>query len=162
MKIVRIFRAGIADVEDLKKVEIACELSPWTLEGYVSEMKRDDVAALIARREDSEAVGFVIGRIPRADGAAEIFNIGVIEDARRHGIANALLTEFVEVSRNRGVSEVWLETRVSNEAGINFYRANDFEVSGIRRSFYDNPTEDAQLMTLKLLSDPDQQKIKGA
>jgi ribosomal-protein-alanine N-acetyltransferase len=46
--------------------------------------------------------------------------------------------------------EVWLEARASNDEAINFYRSNGFEECGTRPNFYENPTEDAQLMTLKL------------
>ena len=152
MKIVRIFRLVLDDVKDLHEIEIACALSPWTLEGYLSEVVRQDCAAFIARTDTREAVGFMIGRVPLASdgGAAEIFNIGILPDIRRRGIGNALLAEFLEVCRNRKVSEVWLEARASNLEAINFYRANGFEANGIRRKFYENPTEDAQLMTLRM------------
>ena len=150
MRIVRVFKANIGDVKDLQEIERSCELSPWTLEGYLSEMRRKDTRSFIARREDT-AVGFIIGRIPPADGVvAEILNIGVVEEFRRHGIAKALLVEFIEECKRRRISEVWLEARVSNNVAIDFYRSNDFESKGIRQNFYQNPPEDAQLMTLKL------------
>jgi len=154
VRIVRIFRAVLDDVNDLQKIEIACGLSPWTLEGYLSEVVRKDTAAFIARADDGAAVGFLIGRVPvTSEGVAEIFNIGILTQIRRRGIGNALLTEFLEVCRNRRVSEVWLEARASNEEAINFYRVNGFEASGIRPNFYENPTEDAQLMSLKFIDE---------
>jgi len=143
----------LGDVNDLQKIEIACALSPWTLEGYVYEVVREDTAAFVARADDSEAVGFLIGRVPLdPEGVAEIFNIGILPHIRRRGIGNALLTEFLEVCRTRHISEVWLEARASNLEAINFYRSNGFEVKGTRPNFYENPTEDAQLMTLRLTS----------
>ena len=152
VRIVRIFRAVLDDAKDLQKIEIACELSPWTLEGYVSELVQKDTAAFIARADDGEAVGFLIGRVPIvAEGVAEIFNIGILPEIRRRGIGNALLTEFLEVCGNCRVSEVWLEARASNHEAISFYRINGFETRGTRPNFYQNPTEDAQLMTLKLV-----------
>ena len=139
------------DVNDLQRIEVACALSPWTLEGYVSEVVRKDAAAFIARADDGEAVGFLIGRVPMdPEGIADIFNIGILPDMRRRGIGNALLTEFLEVCRTRRIGEVWLEARASNRDAINFYISKGFEANGFRPNFYENPTEDAQLMTLKL------------
>ena len=152
MKIVRIFRALLGDVADMQRVEIACGLSSWTLEGYESEVARKDTAAFIARADDGEGVGFLIGRVPVIpEGIAEIFNIGILPDIRRRGIGNALLAEFLNVCKNRRVSQVWLEARISNTAAIDFYRSNGFKENGIRPNFYGNPTEDAQLMTLELI-----------
>ena len=152
MKIVRIFRAAVGDADDMHSIEIACGLSPWTVDGYKSEIARQETAAFIARDDDGDAVGFLIGRVPNTrEAAAEIFNIGILPDIRRKGIGNALLVEFLEVCRKRQVSEAWLEVRISNDEAINFYRANGFEASGVRPRFYENPPEDAQLMTLRLI-----------
>ena len=138
----------------MQAIEIACGLSQWTLDGYVSEVGREDCAAFIARTDGREAVGFMIGRVPLiSGGAAEIFNIGILPDFRRQGVGNALLTEFLAVCRNLSVSEVWLETRSSNHEAIVFYKANGFQPNGIRPNFYQNPADDAQLMTLRLIQE---------
>ena len=132
-------------------IEIACGLSPWTREGYESEVVRDDSVSFVARTAYGDAVAFIIGRIPAVpDGIAEIYNIGTLPHVRRLGIGKALLAEFVDKCREQRVSEVWLEARASNREAIDFYRINGFETRGIRPNFYRNPTEDAQLMTLRL------------
>ena len=152
MKGVDIFRAGLQDISDLRKIEIACELSPWTVTGYESELLRPDSAAFIAAKANRELVGFIIGRIPQASGgAAEIYNIGILPNFRRQGIGKVLLTEFVDTCLGVGVPEVWLEARISNHEAIKFYQLNGFETNGTRPNFYQNPREDAQLMTLKLV-----------
>ena len=152
MRKVRIFSSVADDAKDMQAVEIACGLSPWTLDGYESELGREDCAAFIDRTNGREAVCFMIGRVPLISGAvAEIFNIGILPDFRRHGVGNALLSEFLNVCRNLSVSEVWLEARSSNQEAIVFYKANGFEPKGIRPNFYQNPAGDAQLMTLRLI-----------
>jgi ribosomal-protein-alanine N-acetyltransferase len=151
----RIFQAGLDDISDLQTIEIASGLSPWTLLGYQSELRRSDAAAFVARTDKGEAVGFIIGRIPPlADSVAEIYNIGTLAHVRRLGIGKSLLAQFLDKCREQGVSEVWLEARISNQEAINFYRNTGFETNGIRRNFYDNPAEDAQLMTLRLIQGP--------
>ena len=135
-------------------IEIACRLSPWTREGYEAEVVRNDSVALVARTDYGDAIGFIIGRIlPLSEGVAEIYNIGILPHMRRLGIGKGLLSEFLDKCGTQSVSEVWLEARISNVEAINFYRINGFETNGIRPNFYENPTEDAQLMTLKLIQD---------
>lgn len=135
----------------MRKIEIACELSPWTSAGYESELARSDSAAFVARSEDGAAVGFLIGRIPPVDGGvAEIYNIGILSQFRRLGIGKSLLDEFIAACLSTEVSDIWLEARSSNREAISFYSKNGFEPKGLRRNFYENPTEDAELMTFKL------------
>jgi ribosomal-protein-alanine N-acetyltransferase len=151
VKDVGIFRAQFADIPDMQKIEIACELSPWTSAGYESELTRTDSAAFVARSDDGQAVGFLIGRIsPAKSGVAEIYNIGTLSQFRRLGIGKSLVDEFIAACRNMRVSHIWLEVRSSNRDAISFYSRNLFELSGLRRNFYENPREDAQLMTLRL------------
>ena len=147
----QIVPAALEDATDLLRIAIECKLSPWTLEGYKSELLRLDVGAFVARTDKTEPVGFIIGRLPlRSESAAEIFNIGVLTSYRERGIGKALLGEFVRKCRESGVSEIWLEARASNSEAINFYRLNGFESTGRRSNFYENPQEDAELMSLKL------------
>ena len=140
------------DLNDIKTIEISCGLSPWTIEGYRSELERPDGLILIAKTTaEPSAVGFIIGRIPRASNSeAEIYNIATVPGYRRHGVARRLMETFVRTCSEQGTSGVWLEVRASNESAIKFYISMGFDARGTRPGFYSNPVEDAELMFLSL------------
>jgi ribosomal-protein-alanine N-acetyltransferase len=138
------------DVYDLKRIETECGLSPWTIQAYESEFLRSDSIMLKAQGEDGEIFGFLVGRAPRDNGDAEIYNLGTAPAFRRKGIASMLLREFRTVCVERRISAVWLEVRATNNGAIDFYRSHGFESKGIRRNFYSDPAEDAVLMALSL------------
>ena len=76
----------------------------------------------------------------------EITNVAVAPAARRRGIARALLTELKQQLACRNVARIVLEVRVSNEPAIRLYEQMGFSVLGVRKNFYEKPTEDAYIM----------------
>ncbi len=142
-------------IEHLCLIGAECGLSTWTPQGYESEMQRADAVILIAQDEPGQIVGFIAGRLVAAsnepqEGSAEIYNIGTRASFRNIGVGSELLTQFLNACRRRGVSQVWLEVRASNEPGIAFYRVHGFVRTGTRRNFYAAPVEDAEVMYLQL------------
>ena len=73
--------------------------------------------------------------------------MAVSPDARRQGIARALLRELLARAAERALAFVTLEVRASNAPAIALYAQAGFESVGTRRNFYTAPTEDAVLMT---------------
>ena len=124
-------------------------LSPWTLESYLKELKREDSVVLKAENRDGSITGFLLGRAPRG-GEAAIYNIGTVVAFRGSGVGSLLLEEFRKQSVERRCSAVWLEVRASNETAINFYLKRGFVKRGVRPGFYSNPVDDALLMSLLL------------
>ena len=141
--------ARSADIAELKRIEIECMLSPWTLESYLKELGRDDSVVLKAESRDGAIMGFLLGRA-LLSGEAAIYNIGTAAAFRRTGVGSLLLAEFRKHSVARGCSEIWLEVRASNETAISFYLSKGFTGRGIRPGFYSSPTDDALLMSLSL------------
>jgi [ribosomal protein S18]-alanine N-acetyltransferase len=140
-----ISKAQLSDIPVLKRIEIACGLSPWSIPAYESGLKQPTSVMLTAREDDGSIVGFLVGRaFLRADG--EIQNIGTLSGSRRRGIGSALLNAFKEICRERQVSGIWLEVRSSNRSAIDFYRSHGFEKKGVRPKFYTDPVENAHLM----------------
>lgn len=130
-------------------------LSPWTAQGYLDEMKNPSSIMLRLVGEESAIVGFIVGRVivggdieTRLD--AEIYNIAVTEQNQRNGFGQRLFDEFVAECRNRRVEYIWLEVRESNEKAIRFYEKNGFEPVQTRPSFYTDPRESAVVMRLIL------------
>jgi ribosomal protein S18 acetylase RimI-like enzyme len=74
----------------------------------------------------------------------EILNIAVKKTHRRKGVASALLEKLKEHVSDK---KIHLEVRESNLGAISFYERKGFKITGLRKNFYRNPTENALLMT---------------
>ena len=68
---------------------------------------------------------------------------------RRRGVADALLAGLIGVGRGR-LAFLTLEARASNRPALRLYEKHGFRAVGRRKDYYDDPKEDAILMTLEL------------
>ena len=98
--------------------------------------------------EDSQVKGFLIGRVLGDEW--EIENVVVAEEARKRGLGGGLVSEFVNLARERGGQTVYLEVRESNTAARRLYEALRFAETGRRKNYYRHPEEDAILYGLRL------------
>jgi [ribosomal protein S18]-alanine N-acetyltransferase len=96
----------------------------------------------------SGTLAFLIAH--RIDAEWELENIVVAETARRQGVATRLLGEFVAHARAEQGIAVFLEVRESNQSARALYRKAGFTETGLRKSYYSNPPEDAILCRLSL------------
>lgn len=137
-------------IPEIIQLQSDCKLSPWTEEAYRREIGRDDSIQLAAIYEN-KVIGFIVMRILSTD--AEIHNIAVRRQYSKMGIGKRLLDKAVQRAiLYQGVEQIWLEVRESNQNAIGFYQKNGFIVTGERKKFYSNPTEDALLMVLEVKS----------
>lgn len=83
-------------------------------------------------------------------GLATLENIATVPGQRRNGVARALLADLLEHAAESKAHEVTLEVRASNDAAQALYRVHGFRFAGLRRSYYQAPTEDAIVMTAPL------------
>ena len=81
---------------------------------------------------------------------AEICNVAVRADARKRGVGEALLNRLIEYGKSDKRTRFLLDVRVGNEAAISLYKKLGFKEDGIRPNFYDEPKEDALLMSLTI------------
>lgn len=142
-------------IGDLIRIAEETNLSPWSAQSYLDEMKNPDAVLLRLESPDNRTVGFVVGRIIlggliEAQTDAEIYNIAVIEPLQMHGLGEVLLNSFLDVCRSREAKNVWLEVRESNAVAIRFYERKGFEHVQTRNNFYIDPRENALLMRLGL------------
>jgi ribosomal protein S18 acetylase RimI-like enzyme len=81
---------------------------------------------------------------------AEILDVAVPARHRRKGYARFLLRNFLDLARERGIHELFLEVRESNVAALALYREFRFEATGRRPNYYREPAEAALLLHLTL------------
>ena len=94
--------------------------------------------------DDSGVVGYIIGTKIPPEG--EIYRIAVREDKRQRGIGYRLLSYALKTERGSGVETVFLEVRSKNLPARALYRSYGFREIGIRKNYYQNPSDDAVLM----------------
>ena len=70
------------------------------------------------------------------------------KDYRRDGYGAMITRKLVKECFKRGMTEIFLEVRISNLAALALYRRLGFAVKGLRKDYYSEPTEDAYIMSL--------------
>ena len=87
--------------------------------------------------------GFLLGR--SVSDEAELLTLAVAPEARRMGVARALLAEFAHTSHARGAREAFLEVASDNAPAIALYASAGWQRAGTRRDYY-APGIDAMVM----------------
>ncbi len=80
----------------------------------------------------------------------DILTIGVDPSMQRKGIAGALLEAMLDAFRANGGSSLFLEVRTSNIAARGLYEKFGFRQIGVRRNYYQQPTEDGLVYLLEV------------
>jgi [ribosomal protein S18]-alanine N-acetyltransferase len=106
--------------------------------------------ALVAVSESADAplVGFLIARCLQQEW--EIENVVVDDQTRRSGIGSSLVRRLVQEALTAGASSIILEVRESNLPALRLYENIGFRSEGRRKSYYQDPVEDALLYRLSL------------
>ncbi len=109
---------------------------------------REELSQAMAWARVAEADGALAGYLLAwvGAGAGHVGNLAVVPEARRRGVARALLEDLLERAGAAGAVSLTLEVRVSNFAAQALYRAFGFRLAGLRRGYYRDTGEDALIM----------------
>ncbi len=131
-------------IPQIAALERECFSDPWS-ERLLEDALFDPQACFIAA-EDEE--GHVLGYagLHAVLDEGYIDDIAVAPDARRHGVASALLDVFCRFGAVN-LAFLTLEVRTSNTAAIALYKKFGFRQAGLRPGYYQKPREDALIMT---------------
>ena len=132
-------------IPQIAALERACFSHPWS-EALLEDALFDPQASFIVA-EDPEAGG-VLGYagLHAVLDEGYIDNVAVAPDARRHGVASALLDVFCRFGAAK-LAFLTLEVRASNAAALALYEKHGFRRAGLRPGYYQDPREDAVIMT---------------
>jgi len=140
-----------ADIDAVLALEQQISTAPhWNRTAYESCTKASDASALqragFVAVAEGTLLGFSIGKL--VVGIGELESVAVAENLRGRGIGRALVSAVVDWARNNAAERVDLEVRASNSGAIKLYEQAGFLHEGVRSGYYDNPKEDAVLMTI--------------
>lgn len=129
------------DAKSLAELDLLCFNVPWSEKSFLEEAK-NPLAKYFVAREENKIVGY--GGIWLVSGEGQITNIAVHPDARKKGIASAILEELILCAKD--CSQMFLEVRESNIAAIKLYEKYGFKNCGVRKNFYHSPVENGIIM----------------
>ena len=142
MTIIPMQQSHIAAVAALEQ---ACFSDPWS-EGALAEELTNPHAVFLVAVEDETVLGYVGMHHVLDEGF--ITNVAVSADARRRGVARALLSHLAQYGAEHSLYRITLEVRVGNIPARTLYESEGYRLDGIRPKFYSHPTEDAAIYSL--------------
>jgi len=145
---IRVRPARSEDVPRMMEIaRHAATAALWNQDSYVRLFAAERAPAYVGLvvEEDERVVGFLAGR-EVAGGEWEVENVAVNGDARRRGLGSRLMGEFMDLVRGRGGHDIYLEVRASNRAACALYEKWGFLETGVRKSYYQAPEEDARIL----------------
>ena len=116
---------------------------PWSETGFFTFLIRADAIFLVAE-ENREILGYC-GVLTVLD-EGDITNVAVKKCRQGQGIGKMLVEELIKRVTETGVATLHLEVRESNAPAISLYEKLGFVQQGIRRNYYEAPTEDGIMM----------------
>lgn len=131
-------------VDGVAEIELECFSMPWSRIAFMAETQ-NPLAEYLVALSGEEVVGFAGMHCVLDEGY--ITNIAVRQPLRGQGIGQMLLTALERIALQRRLGLMTLEVRISNEAAIALYKKLGYSILGVRRAFYEKPTEDAYIMT---------------
>lgn len=118
---------------------------PWNTKQLRSQLPDKNHIFIVAEDENGEAAGYVGMMFVLDEGY--ISNVAVAPEHRNRHVALSLIEELEKRAREQKLSFATLEVRESNAAAIGLYGKCGFTPVGLRKNYYEQPTENAILMT---------------
>ena len=133
-------------VAQTAQLEAQCFSTPWSEKAFADAVESPNYEYIAAfDGTDGSLAGYAGMQVVLDE--AEITNIAVSPSQRRRGIAYKLLEGLELLCRRKNVKYLHLEVRENNTAARKLYEKYGFGIDGIRKNFYQKPTENAVLMT---------------
>ena len=134
-------RSHLAGVAELERM---CFSTPWNEAMLEVELYNDTASFIVAEGEDGSVLGYAGLHVILDEGYID--NVAVRPSCRRMGLGDKLLDVFIRFGQ-ANLAFLTLEVRPSNTPAVALYEKNGFKEVGRRPNYYDDPKEDALLLT---------------
>lgn len=131
------------DLNEVCEIEKQCFSIPWSKRSFEEALDNRNACYLTAKLY-GKVVGYC-GAYKILD-EADINQVAVADSYRRKGIGRAVLGALLQHLEEEGITAITLEVRSSNTPAVRLYESMGFSTEGIRKNFYEKPTEDALIM----------------
>ena len=116
---------------------------PWHKESFLEMIANENACYLVALMGEEVVASCGLRHIV---GEGEITNVVTKNTMRGKGVGRKILLRLLEEGSKMGAEAFTLEVRVSNAPAIHLYESLGFVSEGVRKNFYEEPTEDALIM----------------
>lgn len=139
-------RMETKDVEEVALLEQSIFSRPWSKDDFLDSLQPDKENIYVVVERENQIVAYCGMWCILGEG--QINNVAVSEEYRGNGYGYQLLQYLIELGNKQGITAYTLEVRESNCSAIKLYEKIGFQNVGIRKKFYDKPTENAVIMWL--------------
>ena len=146
------------DLSAIVELDLICFGGLWSKEAYQREIDSPncDIQGVFSSKTGKKLLG--MGCFWLILEEAHITILAINPEYHRQGMGAALLYSLIKTARDRGLERATLEVRVSNQAAISLYEKFGFKVAGRRKRYYQDNGEDALILWLGGIHQPDFQK----
>ena len=137
-----------SDLDAMMAIERVNFPFPWT-EGNFKDSINSGYICLVME-QGKELMGYAV--LMMVLDEAHLLNISVAKSYQGQGWGRYLLVQMMEIGREKGGLNMFLEVRPSNRSALRLYESMGFNEMGIRPGYYPahNGREDAVLMGMAL------------
>ena len=145
------------DLQDVMQINRVCLPENYTDMFFMDLYERFPETFIVAE-QGGQIVGYIMSRIEVGLNnfglgglirKGHVVSIAVMPQGRRKGVASALITTAMDGMRHYKAKQIYLEVRVTNEAGINLYKKLGLEITRTISGYYSDG-EDAYVMSRNL------------
>jgi [ribosomal protein S18]-alanine N-acetyltransferase len=131
------------DLDEVIAIEMEAFTDPWSKPSFKYDLTGDYAYPIVASFE-GEIAGYA--SLYMAADEMMIGNFAVAPKFQKLGIGSQIMEYCIELAISRHITQIALEVRESNQAARNLYLKYGFKITGRRKLYYRNPTEDAIMM----------------
>lgn len=139
-----VHRMTMEDAAAVAEMEHQLFADAWSEKAVLDTLGLSNTICLTAEKA-GRITGYLLAYT--AADEAEIARIAVAKEFQRQGAARTMLEELFDLCAQQEVGKVLLDVRESNAAARSLYEHAGFKEDGVRQKFYENPVEDAILMS---------------
>jgi [ribosomal protein S18]-alanine N-acetyltransferase len=149
---VSIERMRIEDVDEVAALDEQCFPIPWSASAYITEIHNASAYYIVAKLYD-RVVGYA--GVWLIMDEAHITTLGVDPQYRGRRIGERLLLDLLSEAIHRGGRRATLEVRRHNKVAQNLYEKYHFHAVAVRKAYYTNNHEDALILWIDDMHDPE-------
>lgn len=135
----------MSNIDEIYYIEENSFADPWTKEMLESEIS-NKLSVLETETQNGILCGFALGRVVADE--AELFKIAVLQDFRRQGIAEKLLSKIHGQMHKNGAVVCFLEVRSKNIPAVKLYEKSGYQRVRVIKGYY--PDDDAIVLRREL------------